>query len=559
MLNSQKIFSIPLNPKLNKEQYDQFFNFLKEYKDWIRDVYFTCRIAPFTQDAMGDVFVIETDSYSAIQAALNIQRTLDIPISATFNNIQVAPSQKNLDLWIKNFKPLYDAGIVNVTIPHTHWMATGQIKAAFPKLYVKNTILREVHTAQEVVNLAKFGFDYINLDRDLMRDHDKLREIKKAKQYIKDTLGKDIAISLLANEGCAGGCSMMEEHFHFNNIREGYNPQYFNDVISRVSCPKWEVTDHAIGLRTANFTPWREDWVEFIEELGIDSIKMHGRESVGRLYETMEIIQKFAAGAELLTPEFSEFINEANLEGKPITIWREKIKTCRFECWDCNYCDKVWESKSEIKFSELTNHVVKSIASSGIPTLKIDVPGLTSRRVQTLLNKIAQGVSTYMEVGTAMGATFCAVLKDNPIKAVAIDHWQTNVQPANGVTQLPDNHIEHFIANMERYKGDSSINVIAGDLFEVDLANYENLIEMWFYDGPHDLESTKRAVNYYWPSFTKEAVLIFDDANWSEVVEGARAGIFESGGNITYEKLMLNDQEDPNAWWNGLYIVVVRK
>jgi hypothetical protein len=112
---------------------------------------------------------------------------------------------------------------------------------------------------------------------------------------------------------------------------------------------------------------------------------------------------------------------------------------------------------------------------------------------------------------------------------------------------------------MERYKGDSSINVITGDLFEVDLTNYENLIEMWFYDGPHDFESTKRAVNHYWSSFTNEAVLIFDDANWSEVVEGARAGILETGGNITYEKLMLNDQEDPTAWWNGLYVVVIRK
>ena len=54
---TQKIFSIPLNPKLNEQQYVEFVNFVKDYKDYIKDVYFTTRIAPFNQDAMGDVFV----------------------------------------------------------------------------------------------------------------------------------------------------------------------------------------------------------------------------------------------------------------------------------------------------------------------------------------------------------------------------------------------------------------------------------------------------------------------------------------------------------------------
>ena len=553
------MFSIPLNPKLTEQQFNDFYNFLKVHKFLIRDVYFTCRIAPFKQDAMGDVFVIHEYEIDAIRAALHIQNTLGIPVSATFNNIQVSPSQKNLDLWIKNFKPIYDAGVRNVTIPHTHWMATGQIKAAFPEIYVKNTILREVHTAQEVVNLAKYGFDYINLDRDLMRDHDKLREIKRAKEYIKKSMGKDIAISLLANEGCAGGCSMMEEHFHFNNVREGESPQYFNDTISRVSCPKWEVEDPSTDLKLANFPPWRADWEYFLTELGIDSIKMHGRESVSRLYESMEIISRYAAGEELLTKQFSQYLDTTDLEGKPINIWREKIKTCKFECWDCNYCDKVYASKSNIKFTELVLHTVDAVAKSGIPTIKLDVPGLTSRRVQTLLNKLAQGVSTYMEVGSAMGATFCAVIKDNPIKAVAIDMWEENIQPMNNPGLLPPNTVDTFMSNVQQYQGNSLINVINSNLFEVDLAPYNNLIQMWFYDGPHDKETTKQAVQYYWPTFTEECILVFDDANWQGVVEGAREGIAEAGGFISYQKLMLNDTEDASAWWNGIYIVVLRK
>lgn len=555
----KKIFSVPLNPKLTPEQYQEFCTFLVEHKDYIRDVYFTSRIKPFMQDAMGDVFVIHEDYQYAVEAALLIQDKIGIPVSATFNNIQVPATQANLDTFIVNFKPLYDAGVRNATIPHTHWMATGQIKTVFPELYVKNTILREVHSAQEIVNLASYGFDYINLDRDLMRDRDMLLKIKRAKEYIKETTGRDIAISLLANEGCAGSCSMMVEHFEFNNNRVGSNPQYFNDPISRVSCPKWDVEDPAVHLKTANFPPWREDWVEFVEELGIDSIKMHGRENVQRLYETMDIIRRFARGEELLFADFDNYIKETNLIEKPINIWRNKIKNCKFDCWDCNYCDKIYDKKSNIKHSELVQHTAAAIAKSGIPTVRVDVKGLTSPRVQTLLNSLARGVSTYMEIGAAMGATFCAVLKDNPLQAVAIDSWQQNIQPANGSKLLPSNRVETFIENVKKYKGDSRVDVLNGDLFKVNVEPFENSIQMLFYDGPHDFESTKRAVTHYYPVLTQEAIVVFDDANWEGVVAGAREGINEVGAHVVYEKLILNSEENANEWWNGLYVMVIRK
>ena len=124
---AQKIFSIPLNPKLAENQFKLFYDFLKDYKDWIYDIYFTCRIPPFTQDAMGEVFTHPMGPTDAIWNAINLQKDLDIPISATFNNTLIRPTQQNLDLWIKNFAPLYEHGVKNVTIPHTHWMMTGQI------------------------------------------------------------------------------------------------------------------------------------------------------------------------------------------------------------------------------------------------------------------------------------------------------------------------------------------------------------------------------------------------------------------------------------------------
>lgn len=554
-----KIFSIPLNPKLTESQFNQFISFLEKYKHLIYDVYFTSRVPPFNQDAMGDVFVLEDDKIQAIRAALFIQNEIGIPVSATFNNLSVRPDQKNLDIFISNFKHLYDVGIKIATIPHSHWMATGQIKKAFPDLYVKNTILRDVKTASEIVALAEYGFDYINLDRDVMRDRDTLLRLKQAKEWIKINLKKDIKFSLLANEGCLGNCPMMVEHFEYNNTRGFDDPQYFNDPISRVSCPKWGHTDPAVALKTADLPPWKEDWEDFLKNLGIDVFKMHGREAPNRLFETMKIIENWDNDKEVLYDTFNDYILDNNLQEKPIFIWREKIRNCKFDCWECQYCDKIYKKKSSYEKSELVDHVATAVKQSGIPDTWIDIPGLTSPRVQTLLNKIAKGVGTYLEVGSYLGATLAAVIKDNPMTVYCVDNWKDPIQPQTGVTHLPANNKSDFYKNLAKYEELSNITVFDQDLFSVDVSKINQKIKMFFYDGPHDKESTKKALEHFYLCLDDEAVLIFDDANWEGVVEGVDEAIENLEMAVTYKKLMLNDIEDKSKWWNGLYILVVVK
>lgn len=559
MNTARKIFSVPLNPKLDEQQFSQFYEFCQKYKDWISDIYFTCRIPPFKQDAMGDIFRIEEDHYSLVETAINIQKYLGIPVSATFNNIEVPPTQQNLDTFIINFKKIYDAGVKIITIPHTHWMATGQIKAAFPDIYVKNTILRDVRTAVEIVNLAKYGFDYINLDRDLMRDKDTLLRLKEAKVWVKENLNKEITYSLLANEGCLGACPMMVEHFEFNNTRAEKQPQYFNDPISRVSCPKWEVEDPAVFLKTANFSPWKEDWDEYLNDLGIDVFKMHGRESIARLEETMLLIERYVNNEMFVDSNFEKWCEETNLSGRPIDLWREKIKNCKFDCWECQYCDKIHEKKSDLDYTDYVKFTAQCIADSGIPRVYNKIPGLTSPRVQTLINSLAKGVGTYLEVGSYLGATACAALQDNPLKAYFIDKWEEPIQPQRSDLELPLNSQEEFENNLKEYSGNSDIHIINSDLFNVDISPIRDTIQLFFYDGPHDRETTKQAVLYYYPSFAKEAILIFDDANWQGVVEGALEGLEEVGAHVMYQKAILNSEENKREWWNGLYIAVIKK
>jgi hypothetical protein len=537
------MFSVPLNPSLSPEETEDFANFLYDYKDYIYDFYFTCRIPPFSQDAMGDVFQGgEQDHVYLIKTALLIQEQTGITASAVFNNTEVRPSQQNLDVFIENLKQLYDAGLRSVTIPHTHWVATGQIQAACPDLFIKNTILRNVSEPRDIEKLAKAGFHYINLDRDLMRDHERLLRFKKAKEMF------GVKLSLLANEGCLGGCIMMDEHYQFNNTRTD-GPQYFADPISRVSCMKWDYEDQAVALKTANFPPWRADWQQFLDELGIDVIKMHGRESKVRLRETMNIIKRYAAGEEILFDHFNDFIQETNL-------WRNKIKTCKFDCWDCGYCDKIVKAKYGDKTNPRIKVITQGLVDAVMTDLDIHIEGLTSPRVQSLLNYIGKHSTTYLEVGTYLGATAAGALAGNKLKAYLVDDWKNNIQPAEADFTLPDNNKEDFLINIEPYKKTNDVVVLDSDIFEVDISSIKN-VDFFFYDGPHDHASVSKAVQYYASCFSSGAILVFDDANWTDTYTGADEGIKKSGLEVVYKKKVINKIESKKDWWNGLYIIVL--
>lgn len=538
------MFSVPINPKLSEPQFYKFYDFCRDYKHLIYDLYFTCRIPPFVQDAMGDVIV--ANEAGAIDAAIHIQNTLGIKVSATFNNIMVRPDQRLLDMFIEKFRPIYEAGVHSATIPHTHWVATGQIQKAFPNLQIKNTILRNVNQANQVAKLAEAGFHYINLHRDLMRDRDMLIKMKKvASKY-------GVTLSLLANEGCLGNCHMMDEHFQFNNTRTGQTAQYFNDPISRVSCPKWDYEDPATPLKTANLPPWKEDWDELLQF--VDVFKMHGRESITRLDDTIQIIKNYDANKEILFDTFDEYLQETNLKEKPINLWRQTIKNCKFDCWDCNYCDKVYESKAKQKSHPLILAVTKELVESVNYDLNIDSFGLTSPKVQQLLYGISKHCKVCLEVGSGIGSTTKAMALNENITLHCVDNWNQTVQPENDMFELPINTKDSFIQNVSR----NDIIIHDNDLFLVDKTQIQN-VDMFFYDGPHSFEETKKAVLYYKECLNDYSVLIFDDANWAGVIEGVNAAIDESGLQPVYAKILLNGVEDPKQWWNGLYIVIVKK
>lgn len=562
----KKIFSIPLNPKLTMEQFTKFYDEVAKYKDYIYDIYFTSRVPPFVQDAMGDVFDGNQAS-DLIHNAMIFQTQLGIPLSATFNNIECPPREDMLDMWIKNFRPLYDSGIRTVTLPHTIWLLSGKIQQEYPELFIKNTILRNVQRPNELVELVKAGFSYINLDRDLMRDRERLLEMKRAKEYCIKEYGRDVKVSLLANEHCWGNCPVQDEHFQYNNTRRTpYEPTYFMTPLSQFTCPAWDRRDPGYELKKANLPPWREDWVEFIDELGIDVFKMHGREHIPRLFETMQIIKNFAEGKELMWDTFDDYIDDMKLEGTPINNWRKKIKTCKFDCWDCNYCEKVVVGKSRHRLIE---HIKTSLdkaerSESKISPATLKIPGLTSNKIKHFMNNmLSASDARYVEIGSFHGAIFASAIDGNyQSAAIAIDNFSNpEIEPMRDIPGWtaeqgnPKDILEKNIAN----QGNILAKIVDKDAFTVVEEDLNFKINMMFYDGDHSYSSHVKVLDHYYDMFDPIFVYIVDDWNWGQVEQATLEGIAQKNLKIRHQHIINTKGEDPDDYWNGIGIFVLEK
>jgi hypothetical protein len=281
--------------------------------------------------------------------------------------------------------------------------------------------------------------------------------------------------------------------------------------------------------------------------MGVDIFKMHGRENIKKIYDSMDIVRNYAENKTMLY-DINLKISEDNA-----AKWRKIIKTCQFECWSCNFCDRIAGGELDKKAVSVANILVDSVNSD----FETTVPGLSSPRIDKLLNELGKISTGYLEIGCLGGRTFSSTIAGNKLNAYAVDNWKQGVAAENNSIDITGSK-EDFIKNIIPYKGHNKIKVFNCDYIDVDKTSIKD-IDLFLYDGDHSHNSTKLAVEYFADTFAEECILIFDDANWEGVVSGALAGIEKAGLTIQYEKKLLNSIEDKDMWWNGLYIVVVKK
>jgi hypothetical protein len=329
------MFNLPINPFLNKKDtMGTYIPFLKKHKNLIESVYFTCRIPPFMNDSMG-VIIDDDEAVKTVKQGLFIQNETGILATAVFNAPNISPCMDNLKIFIKNFAPLYEAGIKSMTLIQAHW--AGFVKKEFPKIKIRSSVVRPIKNAQNFIELGLTGYDVIQIDRNLMRNQDELQEIAKARIYLQKNHNLKVDICLLANEHCRGLCPFQEEHYLYNSYRKNAAPYLFSDL-SEISCGKWR-TDPAFRLKICDMPPYKKEWDKILQY--VQSFKMHGREDIASLNSSMRIIKNFALNKEIIDEEKHKFIKTYNLDENQINIWLEKIKTCKSQCFKCGLCDRL--------------------------------------------------------------------------------------------------------------------------------------------------------------------------------------------------------------------------
>lgn len=330
----------------NSLRTETFIERLREFSPWIHCINVTTRIPPFDTDAHG-VYMDSELSKRHMDDALFLQEMTGVEMSALFNNIHVPPTLENLELLVEGLKPLYERGLRSITQPHTIWMAYGILQREFPEMFIKNTVIRRTRSALDFWTFARSGFDYVNLDRLLARDIPELQQIKKAQEKFHKTQGKYVYTSmLLGTESCMGVCAFWEEDFQHAtlhpDIRDPEKNPFAVNSISNMSCrtaPRFYPS--RIGI-----SPYAEDLAELCSYF--DVIKIGGRrverKNVEDIFGHIEEFIPVARGEKdkfsnrfhpMLGPLFDAFEkNRKPLLGE----WRKKIRTCRFNCWDCDLC-----------------------------------------------------------------------------------------------------------------------------------------------------------------------------------------------------------------------------
>jgi hypothetical protein len=120
----------------------------------------------------------------------------------------------------------------------------------------------------------------------------------------------------------------------------------------------------------------------------------------------------------------------------------------------------------------------------------------------------------------------------------------------------PPTSLKEFKKNIDPYIGENTVNILDEDMYKVDTSEISN-VDLFFYDGPHEYEHIYKTVIRYRDCFAKQAILVFDDANWTDTVMAADQAVKDAGLTSIYSKKVLNSTESKKDWWNGIYIIVV--
>lgn len=195
-------------------------------------------------------------------------------------------------------------------------------------------------------------------------------------------------------------------------------------------------------------------------------------------------------------------------------------------------------SKDDTELSDLIFNLERSAAlaevfASNLSEDFLNMDGMTTEKVRHYLNnacssvKFSSGTKNYFEVGCASGSTY---ISSNFKTSLDSSHvCDIFTEKKCGSTGKDD-----FINNCQKYLGKDPENLIDQDCFSLDLDRFPEKINMYLFDGPHEVEDHERSLTYFEEIFDDTVVVFIDDWNDDRVQLGTMLGLSKIGYDVVF-------------------------
>jgi len=193
----------------------------------------------------------------------------------------------------------------------------------------------------------------------------------------------------------------------------------------------------------------------------------------------------------------------------------------------------------------------------------VDIKGLTSLKVKSFLNNICDfGGASYLELGAYQGATFCSAIYGNDIKSTAVDNWKDfELAPANISLWQSVRNVSNpkgiFLSNIKKCKDHGVVGVLDENYLTFPSSMLKYKANIVFYDGEHTFSDQYQMLGRMLDFCEDEFILVIDDWNWEK--RGVIQGIKDFKFKCSYLKEIFTKGEDPEDFWNGLGIFILKK
>ena len=178
----------------------------------------------------------------------------------------------------------------------------------------------------------------------------------------------------------------------------------------------------------------------------------------------------------------------------------------------------------------------------------------------------------YLEIGTWAGSTLFSILfqnGENMEYTTAIDNFSQFQENHPVRSSLEGGLLQMFgNDNVKKYKsGDlsSEFENFKFQFLESHCFKLFGKYNLYFFDGPHSYEDTKKGFTYYNDVLEDNFVVLIDDWNRDYVKKAWKDVSKELNYTIHHEWNLIGDggiEDNPNHkedWWDGYYVAIVSK